>query len=62
MVNPALALVDIRQCTATEVIKPKIVKETLQWGSEWLAQKQSFVNQTELASELNLQCSYFTLV
>jgi len=40
MVNPALALVDIRQCTDTEVIKPKVVKETLQWRSEWLAQNK----------------------
>jgi len=46
------ALVDIRQCTATNVIKPKVVKETLQWRSEWLAQVQSFVNQTELTSVL----------
>jgi len=52
----------IRQCTATNVIKPKVVKETLQWRSERLAQVQSFVNQTELTSELNLQCNYFTLV
>ena len=28
------ALVDIRQCTATNVIKPKVVKDTLQWRSE----------------------------
>jgi len=54
--------VDIRHCTATNVIKPKVVKETLQWRSERLAQVQSFVNQTELTSELNLQCNYFTLV
>jgi len=27
------ALVDIRQCIATNVIKPKVVKETLQWRS-----------------------------
>jgi len=26
------------------------------------AQVQSYVNQTELASELNLQCNYFTPV
>ena len=53
---------DIRQCTATNVIKPKVVKETQQWRSERLAQVQSFVNQTELTSELNVQCNYFTLV
>jgi len=55
------ALVHIRQCTATIVIKPNGVKETLQWRSERLAQVQSFVDQTELTSELNLQGNYFTL-
>ena len=45
---------DIRQCTATNVIKPKVVKETLQWRSERLAQGQTF-KQTELTSELNIQ-------
>jgi len=32
------------------LIKPKVVKDTLQWRSERLAQVQSFVNQTELTS------------
>jgi len=44
------------------VLKPNFVKETLQWRSEWQAQVQSYLNQTELTSELNLQCNYFTLV
>ena len=34
--------------TAPNVIKPKVVKETLQWRPERLAQVQSYVNQTEL--------------
>jgi len=44
------------------VIKPKVVKEALQWISERRAQVQSYVNQTELTSEVNLQKSCFTLV
>jgi len=44
------------------VIKPKVVKETLQLSSERRAQVQSSVSQTELTSELNVQCDYFTLV
>jgi len=43
-------------------IKPKVAKEALQWRSERRAQAQNYVNQTELTSELNFQCSYFTLV
>jgi len=52
---------DIDSVPLPLVIKPKVVKETLQW-SGGRAQVQSFVNQTELTSELNLQCNYFTLV
>jgi len=44
------------------VIKPKVVKETLQWGSVWPAQAQTCDSRTELTSELNLQCNYFTLI
>jgi len=48
--------------TGTNVIRPKIVKEALQWRYERRAQVQSYVNQTELTSELNIQCNYFILV
>jgi len=34
------------------LIKPKVVKEALQWRSEWQVQVQSYFNQTELTSEL----------
>jgi len=34
------------------ILKPKVLKEALQWRSEWV---QSYVNQTEPKSELNLQ-------
>jgi len=44
------------------VIKSKVVKKALQWGSEPRAQVQSYVSQTELTSELNLQSKYFILV
>jgi len=44
------------------VIKPKFLVEALQWSSERRAQVQSYVNQTELASECNLKCNYFTFV
>jgi len=54
-------VVDIRQCAAIPVplvIEPK----TVQWRSERRGQVQSYVNQTELASESNLQRNYFALV
>jgi len=35
------------------VTKPKFVVEALQWSSERRAQVQSYVNETELTSELN---------
>jgi len=38
------------------VIKPKAVTEALQWRSQRRVQAQSYVNQTELTSELTLQC------
>jgi len=41
------------------VIKPKVVTETTM---ERRAQVQSYVSQTELASELNLHCYFFALV
>jgi len=44
------------------VIKPKVVKKDLQWRCVRRAQVQSYINQTELTSELNLQYNYFTLV
>jgi len=44
------------------VITPRVVKVALQWRSKRRAQMQSYVNQTELPSELNLRCNYFTLV
>jgi len=40
------------------IIKTETVKEALQWRSKLRAQVQSFVNQTEITSELNLQCNY----
>jgi len=55
-------VVDIRQFTAIPVpfvIRSKIV----QWRSEQRVQVQSYVNRTELASELkNLQRNFFTFV
>jgi len=47
---------DSRPLSLPLVIKPKVVKEALQWRSQRLAQVQSYVNQTELRSELNLPC------
>jgi len=44
------------------VIKPKFVVEALQWSSERREQVQSYVNQTELTSELHLKCNCFALV
>jgi len=44
------------------VIKPKVVKEALQWRSERQAQVQSYVDETHVTRELKLQCNYFTLV
>jgi len=41
---------------------PKVVKEALQCRSERRAQVQSYVNQTEMTSELNLLRNYFTRV
>ena len=41
------------------VIKQKVAKEAMQWSSERRAQVQSYVNQPELTSELNLKCNYF---
>jgi len=41
------------------VIKQKVAKEALQWSSERRVQVQSYVNQSELTSELNLKCNYF---
>ena len=38
------------------VIKLKALKEALQWRSERRARAQSYVNQTELTSELTLHC------
>jgi len=38
------------------VIKLKAEKEALQRRSEWRAQAQRYANQTELTSELTLQC------
>jgi len=55
------AVVDI-SVTLPFAIKPQVIKEALQWRSEWRGQVQSYVNQTEQTSELNLQCDYFTLV
>jgi len=43
-------------------IKLKVVKEALQWRSELRAPVQSYVIQTEITSELNLQCNYFTVL
>jgi len=43
-------------------IKPKFAVEALLLGSERRAQVQSYVNQIELTSELNLICNYFALV
>jgi len=37
------------------VIKLKVVEEALQWRSERRTQVQSYVNQSELTSELNLK-------
>jgi len=34
------------------VIKPKVVKEAVQWRSERRVQTQSYVNQNEMTSEL----------
>ena len=43
------------------LIKPKVVKEALQWRSEWQVQVQSYFNQTELTSELwNWTCNAIT--
>jgi len=56
-------VLDITQSTANSlVIMPKVVKQALQWRSKWPAQVQSYVNQTELTSELSLQCNYFNFV
>jgi len=53
-------VVDIKQCTATT----RNQAESCEGNSavERRAQVQSYINQTELTSELNLQCSYFILV
>ena len=53
-------MVVIRQCTATTGTHV----ESCEGSStmERLAQLQSYVNQTELTSELNLQRNYFVLV
>ena len=40
------------------IIKPKAVKEALQWRSKLRVQVQSHVNQSEITSEFNLQCNY----
>ena len=56
-------MVDIRQCTATSRNQEtKVVKEALQWISERRVQGQSYVNQTELTNELNVQGNYFIRV
>jgi len=55
------AVVDI-SATLPLAIKQYVFKEALQWTSERQAQVQSYVSQTELTSELDLQCNYFTLV
>jgi len=44
------------------VTKPKFVVEALQWSSKRRDQVQSYINQTELTSELNLKCNYFAVV
>ena len=53
-------MVVIRQCTATTGTHV----ESCEGSStmERLAQLQSYVNQTELTSELNLQCNYLAHV
>jgi len=44
------------------VIKPRVVKDALQCRSQGRAQVQSYVNQTELTSKMNLRSNYCTLV
>jgi len=40
------------------VIKPKVLKEALQWSGKFKCK----VTSIKLATELNLQCNYFALV
>jgi len=53
-------VVDIRQWTATTRDEADSCKRNS--AMERRAQVQSYVIQTELTSELNLQCNYFTFV
>ena len=53
-----IAVVDIRQCHRFHQAKSCKGSSAIKMP----AQVRSYVNQTELASELNLQCNYFTLV
>jgi len=62
MTNSMLLWWTLNSVPLVLVIKRKLVKKALQWKYEGLAQVQSCVNQSELTSELNLQCNCFTLV
>jgi len=53
-------VVNIRQCTATTRNQAEICSGSS--AMERREQEQSYVNQTELTSKLNLKCNYFTLV
>ena len=51
--NTALLWWTLYNVPLTFVIKPTVVKESLQWRSERRAQVQSYVNQPEITSEFN---------
>jgi len=53
-------MLNIRQCTATTRNQAEICSGSS--AIERRAQVRCYVNQTELTSELNLKCNYFTLV
>jgi len=44
------------------VVMSKGIVKALQWRSKRWTQVQSYINQTELTSELNVQCNYIALV
>jgi len=49
-----------RQCAATTRNQAESINKALQWSGE--RKCKNYVNQTELTSEMNLQCNYFALV
>jgi len=62
MINSLLLWLKLDSAPLPLAIKPKVVKESLQWRSERRVQVKSYFSQTALTSELNLRCNYFTFV